>query len=280
MALICLNSPEQSMSEIQYVHGYSARETERLSDQANALAALLHDRVRFARGRRVLEAGCGTGAQTVFLAANSPEAQIVSFDRCATSLEQARAAVAAAGFGNVEFHLADLFNMPFENESFDDVFVCFVLEHLAEPEKALSVLRRVLKRSGTITVIEGDHGSWYCHPQTSAALRTVQCLIDIQARLGGDSLIGRRIYPLLVEAGFANVQVSPRMVYVDGSRPDLIESFSKNTFIAMVRGVREAALAQGLISEEEWDQGIADLCRAAEPDGTFCYTFFRGHATK
>jgi len=268
------------MSDPQYVHGYSAREAERLSDQANALAAILHDRVRYAPGRRVLEAGCGTGAQTVFLAANSPQARIVSVDRSPASLEQARARVAAAGLGNVEFHCADLFDLPFPAESFDDAFVCFVLEHLAEPKKALSALRRMLKQDGTITAIEGDHGSWYCYPQTEAAARTVQCLIQIQARLGGDSLIGRRVYPLLVEAGFANVHVTPRMVYVDGSRPDLIESFSKNTFIAMVRGVRDAALAHGLISESEWDRGIADLYRAAEPDGTFCYTFFRGHAIK
>jgi hypothetical protein len=155
-----------------------------------------------------------------------------------------------------------------------------VLEHLAEPERALAAARRVLRPGGTMTVIEGDHGSWYCHPQTEAASRTVRCLIEIQARLGGDSLIGRRIYPLLVEAGLADVRVIPRMVYVDDSRPDLVEGFSKNTFIAMVQGVREQAIALGLMEAEDWDQGIADLCRAAEPGGTFCYTFFRGTATR
>ena len=65
----------------------------------------------------------------------------------------------------------------------------------------------------------------------------MQCFIDVQARLGGDSLIGRRLYPLVVAAGFRNVQVSPRMVYVDSSHPGLVEGFSKNTFIAMVEGV-------------------------------------------
>jgi ubiquinone/menaquinone biosynthesis C-methylase UbiE len=268
------------MSDVPYVHGYSAREAERLRDQANTLSAVLHDTVRYGRGRRVLEVGCGTGAQTVFLATNSPEARIVSIDHSPASLEQARQKVAAAGLRNVDFHLADLFNLPFADASFDDVFLCFVLEHLAEPKKALTALRRVLKRGGTATVIEGDHGSWYCHPRSEAASRTVQCLIEVQARLGGDSLIGRRVYPLLAQAGFADVQVTPRMVYVDGSRPDLIENFSKNTFIAMVRGVREAALAQGLMQPSDWEQGIADLYRAAERDGTFCYTFFRGTGTQ
>jgi SAM-dependent methyltransferase len=268
------------LSDIPYVHGYTEREAERLRDQANTLASLLHDTVRYAGGRRVLEAGCGTGAQTVFLAANSPGARIVAIDRSQASLDQARQKVAAAGYGNVEFQRADLFNLPFEDACFDDVFVCFVLEHLREPAKALSALRRVLKRGGTITAIEGDHGSWYCHPETEVASRTVQCLIEVQARLGGDSLIGRRLYPLLAGVGFNDVRVTPRMVYVDGLRPDLIENFSKNTFIAMVRGVREAAIAQGLMEASDFDRGVADLYRAAEPDGTFCYTFFRARATK
>lgn len=268
------------MSTPQYVHGYSPREAERLSDQANTLSSLLHQGIRYERGRRVLEAGCGTGAQTVFLAAGSPDAEIVSVDFSPASLELARRRVEAGGYRNVRFELADLCHLPFPEASFDDVFVCFVLEHLAEPEKALAALRRMLKPNGTMTAIEGDHGSWYCYPQTPEASRTVQCLIEVQARMGGDSLIGRSLYPLLVRAGFRNAHVIPRMVYVDGSRPDLIEGFSKNTFIAMVEGVRDEALSLGLVDEAAWEKGIADLYRAAQPGGTFCYTFFRGIATR
>jgi ubiquinone/menaquinone biosynthesis C-methylase UbiE len=266
------------MSPKQYVHGYSQREAVRLHDQASALSALLHEDVRYATGRRVLEVGCGTGAQTVLLAANSPGAEIVSIDRSPDSLELARSRVEAAGYRNVRFAVADLFNLPFELNAFDDLFICFVLEHLREPQDALAKLRTVLKAGGTVTAIEGDHGSWYCHPQTPEASRTVACLIEIQARLGGDALIGRRLYPLLCNAGFRDIRVIPKMVYVDGSRPDLVEGFSKNTFIAMVEGVRAQALSLGLIDEAAWDKGIADMHRATKRDGTFAYTFFRGTA--
>jgi ubiquinone/menaquinone biosynthesis C-methylase UbiE len=137
-----------------------------------------------------------------------------------------------------------------------------MLEHLSEPLNALRELMRVLRNGGTITVIEGDHGSWYCHPQTPEASRTVECLIDIQARLGGNALIGRQVFPLLVEAGFSEARVSPRMVYVDDSKPELVEGFSKNTFIAMVEGVREQALELGVIDAGTWDKGIGDIYRA------------------
>ena len=268
------------MADIQYIHGYSSREQDRLADQANTLSELLHHDTTYPLGSLILECGCGTGAQTVFLASRNPSARIVSVDISTASLEQARRRIAAAGYRNVEFREANIFDLPFDDEHFDHVFLCFVLEHLAEPTKALASLQRVLRREGTITVIEGDHGSWYCYPQTPESSRAVGCLIDLQARFGGDALIGRRLYPLLDEAGFRHIEVSPRMVYVDNSRPGLVEGFSKNTFIAMVEGVRDQALTLGLIDQPTWDKGIADLYRATEADGTFCYTFFKARGTR
>jgi hypothetical protein len=48
----------------------------------------------------------------------------------------------------------------------------------------------------------------------------------------------------------------------------------------MVEGVREKALSLGLVDAPSWDKGIADLYRATEADGTFCYAFFKGTAVK
>ena len=153
------------MSMARYIHGYSHREFDRLTDQANALSELLHHDTSYPAGSLVLECGCGTGAQTLFLASRNPAAHIVSVDVSTASLEQARLRVEAAGHRNVEFQKADLFELPFAEEHFDHVFMCFVLEHLAEPAAALRAVHRVLRREGTITAIEGDHGSWFCYPQ-------------------------------------------------------------------------------------------------------------------
>jgi SAM-dependent methyltransferase len=262
---------------MSYVHGYSVRESVRLVDQATSLSELLHCDTRYPDGSRVLEAGCGVGAQTILLSRNSPGARFTSIDLSQTSLEAARAAVDAP---NVQFQRADLFALPFQDEAFDHVFVCFVLEHLRDPLGALRSLKRVLKKGGSITVIEGDHGSTYFHPRSELAQRTIQCLIELQAQPGGDSLIGRRLYPLVKGAGFAQVSVSPRMVYVDSSKPALVEGFTRNTFNAMVEGVREEALRQKLMSEADWDRGIADLHAAEGEDGTFCYTFFKATALR
>jgi ubiquinone/menaquinone biosynthesis C-methylase UbiE len=263
-----------------YVHGYDPREALRLQDQATTLVELLHADTAYPAGRTVLEAGCGVGAQTVTLARNSPDTLITSIDVSEASLEKARAAVQAAGLKNVTLRQADIFDLPFAPASFDHIFVCFVLEHLARPVQALQALKGVLKPGGSITVIEGDHGSAYFHPDSEIARRAVQCLVDLQAGAGGNALIGRTLYPLLSEAGFEAVRVSPRMVYVDSSKPELVEGFTRKTFTAMVEGVRRPSIAKGLAGEAEFDRGIADLYRTAEVDGVFCYTFFKAVGIK
>ena len=263
-----------------YVHGYSSREGTRLVDQASTLTDLLHFDTAYPAGSLVLEAGCGVGAQTVTLAKNSPTATIVSVDISPDSLAQAQTRVREAGVGNVRFHEADIHSLPFAGAHFDHVFVCFVLEHLATPETALAELRRTLKPGGTLTVIEGDHGSTYFHPDSAFARKAIQCLVELQRRAGGDSLIGRRLYPLLVQAGIRDVQVSPRMVYADASRPALVDGFIRKTFTAMVEGVGAQAIREGLIDSVSWRMGIRDLSRTAEADGTFCYTFFKAVGVK
>jgi hypothetical protein len=114
-------------------------------------------------------------------------------------------------------------------------------------------------------VIEGDHGSAYFHPDSP----------ELQARAGGDALIGRRLHPLLLRSGLSFVHVSPHLVYADGSRPAMADAFTRKTFTAMIEGIRAQAIAAGLISPADFERGIAGLHRAAEPDGVFCYTFFK-----
>jgi hypothetical protein len=91
-------------------------------------------------------------------------------------------------------------------------------------------------------------------------------------------MIGRELYPLLTTAGFSDVRVSPRMVYVDASKPELVDGFTKKTFTAMIEGVRDSALQAGLVDPEVFDRGVRDLYATADSSGVFCYTFFKAVA--
>jgi ubiquinone/menaquinone biosynthesis C-methylase UbiE len=265
---------------MKYVHGYDQRENIRLQDQASSLVELLHTDTHYPAGSAVLEAGCGVGAQTITLAKNSHKTQFISLDISRPSIVEAMRRITEAGFTNVSFLGGDIFALPFKPETFDHIFVCFVLEHLERPIEALTCLKTALKTGGTITVIEGDHGSAYFYPNDEAAHKAIQCQVELQKRAGGNADIGRELYPLLNEAQFNAVQVSPRMVYVDASKPQLVEGFIRNTFTAMIEGVREPALEAGLIDRKTFDRGIKALYRTADFDGVFCYTFFKAVGIK
>jgi protein-L-isoaspartate O-methyltransferase len=263
-----------------YVHGYHARENGRLQDQAGTLVDLLHADTAYAAGSTVLEAGCGVGAQTISLAQRSPGARFTSIDVSAGSVLETQRATAAAGITNVSVQQADIFALPFAPESFDHVFICFVLEHVTRSAEALAILTGVLKPGGSLTLIEGDHGSAYFYPDSSAARLAIECQIELQRRAGGNARIGRQLYPLMVAAELEGVHVSPRMVYVDSSRPDLVDGFTRRTFTAMIEGVRDSAIGAGLIEPGAFDDGIRDLHKTTEADGVFCYTFFKGVGEK
>jgi SAM-dependent methyltransferase len=269
-----MNSPHKP-----YVHGRSDREAERLTFQASKLAGVLHHDTRYPPGSGVLEAACGVGAQTTLLARNSPGAEFVSIDISPESLVRAKLRVSHEGITNVTFCQADVYHLPFGPETFDHIFVCFLLEHLPDLLLSLKRMKEILRPGGSITFIEGDHGSALFYPDSMDAHKVIDCLVQLQRQMGGNALIGRELWHLMTEAGFTEISVSPRIVYADGSRPEYVEGV-KNIFIAMVEGVRELAVARGLLDDETWEKGIKDLHRTTEQDGTFCYTFFKAVGNK
>jgi hypothetical protein len=105
-----------------------------------------------------------------------------------------------AGLTNVQFRQADIFALPFDTQS----------STTSSSVSSWSTCRGL-----------------YFHPESDAARAAIQCQVTLQREAGGNALIGRQLYPLIVEAGLGAVRVSPRMVYVDSSRPDLADGFTK-----------------------------------------------------
>lgn len=268
------------MESTKYVHGYSGREALRLNDQADTLDNIIHNDTVFPKNSLVLEAGCGVGAQTKIIATKNPDSNFISVDLSEDSIKEAKKVVKSLDINNVELRQADIYNLPFEDETFDSVIICFVLEHLHNPVQALTELKRVLKKGGEMIAIEGDHGSTFFYPDSKYAHSAIDCQVRLQRQSGGNSNIGRELYPLFKSIELSHISVSPRMVYVDASRPQLVEGFIKNTFTAMIEGIGEKAVQQGIVDSLTFEKGIRDLYRTAEPDGVFSYTFFKGFGTK
>ncbi|MDH5677643.1 MAG: methyltransferase domain-containing protein [Nitrospinota bacterium] len=254
-----------------YIHGYSEREIQRLVEQAAILEDILHSGTRFSPGELILEAGCGVGAQTAILRHRHPGARIVSMDFSAGSVA---AAVQHADGG--DFLVADVTSPPFKNESFDHIFICFVLEHIADPVEALKGLYPLLKPGGTVTLIEGDHEACVWFPWSEASATVWRAMIRVQQDLGHDPLIGRRLHSLLSGAGFDVESCEPRIVYGDAGAQKLLEGMVNQIIVPMTITARESALSAGYVEREEWNEGIADLERSGRlPQGSFFYSFFK-----
>ena len=132
----------------EYIHGYSARELQRLREQSLILEELLHGKVSYSTGDRVLEVGCGVGAQTAILARRSPKTSFHSIDISSESLSAAKEYIGGLNLTNVTFENVDINAKPFAPNTFDHIFICFVLEHLPDVAKTLTYLREVCGQAG------------------------------------------------------------------------------------------------------------------------------------
>lgn len=282
-----LNALESRMIEWRekqlqrYIHGYTQKEARRLVDQATSIEEYLHVDSIWEKDARILEVGCGVGAQTQIIAAKNPDAHFTSIDISEASIKLARKKIKALGLTNVTFRVEDIRELSRKKGvRFDHVFLCFILEHLPDPAEVLAALRHIIRPQGTITVIEGDHGSTFFHPDNAYAKKVVSAQVALQEKRGGNANIGRTLYPLLNQAGYQQIQVSPRQIYVDQSKPILVEGFIKNTFTAMMTGMSADLISEGLVAKTEYELGINGLLRTAEADGVFSYTFFKGKALR
>jgi hypothetical protein len=172
-----------------YVHGYHRARTNacRIRPELWSTYCTRHLHTRLEASSSKLR---GVGAQTVTLAQRSPARDFTSVDVSADSVAEAKRKTDAAGLTNVQFQQADIFALPFAPNP-DHVFVCFVLSTYRGPLRRWRFLP-LLRPGGTMTVVEGDHGSTFFHPDSSAARMAIQCQVELQRLAGGNALIGRQ----------------------------------------------------------------------------------------
>jgi ubiquinone/menaquinone biosynthesis C-methylase UbiE len=265
------------MRSRDYVHGYSDRETQRLQEQSLILEELLHAGTSYPADSRVLEVGCGVGAQTMILLKRNPGIHLTSLDMSAESVQKARESVEEKGFTNVEFRHEDVLDHRLEPGSFDHLFICFVLEHMEQPVRALRHMLQLLKAGGSITLIEGDHSSGRWTPETEASRAAWNGLVRSQQMLGHDPNIGKRLHRLMSDAGIQHAHVEPREVYADQSDPVLLDGTVNHIIAPMVYSAEKQILENQLVETGTWKKGLRDLSAVVtSTGGTFFYSWFKG----
>lgn len=159
-------------------------------------------------GMKLLDVGCGPGTITVDLARLVAPGDVTGVDLEPSQLELARAHAAANQVENVRFQATDVYSLPFDNDSFDGVFLHGVLEHLTDPVRGLREVLRVLKRGGVLGARHADFGGFLLEPAPPPLDQFVPLFERLMRHNGADPHAGRHQLRWLTEAGFSRIEMS------------------------------------------------------------------------
>ncbi len=267
--------------EAGYVHGYTPEEQQRLVDQSLYLEPWVFERIDLADARRVIEVGCGVGAQLKILARRFPGAHWTGVDRSATQLDAARSVLKdEVHAGRVDLALADGGAMTFPPGSFDAAFLCWVLEHAPRPKALLEGLRRVLVPGAKVYATEVFNASLFIRPHCPAVAEFWNLLNTRQAELEGDPFVGVRLGNLFREAGYASVETWPVVFHLDARWEDAEKrhaffEYWRILFHSAVPGLVDAGLADASLGRRI-DLDFARLAR--DPMAVFYVSAFQALA--
>ena len=191
-----------------YTHGYDSGFTlvQHAARTAEKQAAFLLPHLR--PGMSLLDCGCGSGSITVGLARAVAPGQTVGVDISPMEIERAQARAASLGITDVHFLVGSIYALDFASSSLDVVFSHNVLEHLADPSRALAEMRRLLKPGGIIAIRDYDIGGVLVQPLERLLIDWGALVESDWRRVSGDPRFARRLPQVLSTAGFVDLDVS------------------------------------------------------------------------
>jgi ubiquinone/menaquinone biosynthesis C-methylase UbiE len=247
----------------------------RFLDQVNEMPQILEvedvaiGQLRLSPGARVLDLGCGTGADTRRLAALvGPDGEAVGIDASASMISVARQRVEGTGLP-LSFHVGDAMQLDLPTDSFDAVRCERLLIHVPDPATVLDEMVRVVRPGGRIVVIDVDYDLLTLDlPDLDPHLlrRAVHAMADAMSV----GQIGRQLPRRFREAKLEEVTFRGAML-----------SFPWEFTCHLIPGSMAGAVSAGLLTEAESEAVFGAMERAERDGGLFAgLPFFIVSGTK
>jgi len=203
-----------------YIHGFSAAERRRLLDQAALLAPEVFAGLDLGGAGRILELGCGVGAELLQIGHRWPGSDLTGLEHSQAQLSAARTLLAPAiGAGRVRLVRGDARTLPFAPGSFDRVLTIWLLEHVDDPARVLAEAARALADTGRLICVEVDNGSLAFEPAVPAIADWWRRFNLAQSDGGGDPFVGRRLAALASTLGFRDIRTETLPVITSACSP-------------------------------------------------------------
>lgn len=210
------------------------------------------ENLRPTNGQTALDAGCGLGDDTRFLAARvAPDGYAIGVDASEAMITAAHGRTSEAE-PQPDFRVADVNALPFSNDTFDVVRCERTFQWLDTPDQAFAELVRVTKPGGRVAVMDGDWTSaiwdW---GDTELSTR----LLDAHRSNLPNPEAGRRLPALFRHAGLADIQTDVHLALLDSP---MIDAMQRNDI---------DLLFQPILNDDEWVRFV-DARDAAIRTGT------------
>lgn len=273
-------SSDNDKSNFPYLHGFSKVEQARLVRQAKFAEHTVYKDINLTSCEHLLEVGSGVGAQSEILLRRFPELQLTGIDLSDNQLAAANEYLSTKSYckDRFEYKKMNATSLEFNEKSFDGAFLCWVLEHVPDPAKVLSEVRRVLRPGSKVIISEVMNSSFLLDPYSPNVWKYWMAFNDYQHEMGGDPFVGAKLGNLLLQQGYTDIKISTKTWHLDNRMPS-----KRKEYIDYWNELLLSASEQ-LISANKVTREVVDLAKkemdqvAKDPNAVFYYSFIQAQA--
>jgi ubiquinone/menaquinone biosynthesis C-methylase UbiE len=269
-----------SHAEFPYLHGFSETEQQRLRTQAEFAEYTIFQNINFSGAGKILEVGCGVGAQTEILLRRFPKIHVTGVDLNEKQLEAASKYIGSlpGAKGRFEFHKMSADNLTFGPQCFDGAYLCWILEHVPNPAQVLSEVRRVLRPGSEIVVTEVMNSSFFLDPYSPHVWKYWMAFNDFQHHQAGDPFIGAKLGNLLTQVGYHQVKTEVKTWHFDNRQP-AVRKQAIHFWSDLLLSAADKLLEEKYVDQEVVTKMKEELSRVAnDPNAVFMYSFMQAKA--
>lgn len=264
-----------------YLHGFSATEQDRLRRQARFAENVVYRNIDFTKSDHVLEVGCGVGAQTEILLRRFPNIQLTGIDLNDKQLQAADEFLSSIPYAQDRYELKkmDAMKMTFPSSSYDGAFLCWILEHVPNPAKVLSEVRRVLKPGSRVFLTEVMNSTFFIDPYSPNVWKYWMAFNDYQYENAGDPFIGAKLGNLLTSVGFSQVKTKIFTWHLDNRYPAQRKEMFEY-WLEIMLSAADQLKSNNYVDEETIKAATQEMEDAkSNPNSVFLYSFMQAEAT-
>lgn len=267
--------------DAKYLHGFTSTEQDRLYKQARFVENKIYSTVDFSSIKNLLEVGSGVGAQSEIILRRFPELFLTGIEFQQQQIEKAHEFLSQVLYAQNRYEIKqmDAMDMDFESgRKYDAAFVCWVLEHIPQPARVLSEIRRVLVPGSQVVITEVLNSTFFVEPYSPNVLKYWMRFNDLQYDMGGDPFVGAKLGNLLQSQGYRNIETEIKVLHLDNRNPskraEMINFWTELLLSALPQ------LTEAGYIEDDLGAKVAEEMRqvSKNPDAVFFYSFVQAKA--